>query len=872
MELSAEQRQVVEHGNGPLRVRGRAGTGKTTALVARYLRLAAEVAPSRILFVCRSREAVVAVRDAVLPELAGGFDALPIATFAGVAFDVLARGSASPRRISWAEQRALVRDLLAAEDPADWPTLGHLLDRPAFVDEVLDGLAGWRMVEVRGGSDEAWRELESFAGRYAQALESRDAVDGTGLIDMATFIAEATPPPYEHILVDDFETATATTAALLDVLAINAKSLCVAANPDAAIGRRQGAGPQFFESSMASEVELTTPFRRPSPAGLVRCNHPSIEPEVVAGELLAARDAGARWSDMAVLVRRPRQRARAITRALARHSIPVAAADAPFDDEPVVAATVDMLRWAAGEDSASENDAAIENDNALGRLLASPLSALDPVEVRTVRRRLAEGDADLTADARLEHLVALRDELRARLATDDPAALVFLVWEWVLGPLLVGSNDPADDRAIDAFVAFHDGLNREVDRNPALRVPEWLASLAGRGERWRAARPVTDSVTVTSVAAAAGRQWHTVVVAGAVEGEFPAVDGHAPLFEPAVLAGGSAPTAAERRRESLAEERRLFCEVATTRATTTLVATSAPEPGVLESRFVGDWPVRAAAIPLAPGSPPVVRPPTDGGPALYPDDTLVLSASQLETYEDCPLRYFYEYVLRVRGDSNVYAELGTLVHKVLAAFLDPEANDVEYSRNGLQELGERMWRDDLARYRPQVEEARRDYFDMLERWWEQEGALARPDVVAVERHFEVDVGPHKIIGSVDRIDRVDGGLRIVDYKTGSKETPEAEMPDNLQLAVYHLAAARDPELAACGPATELDLVFLRSMKVRSQPVTDDHEAATEARVMAVGDRILAEEFEPSVHANCRVCNFHRLCPIQAAGRETEPDA
>jgi RecB family exonuclease len=301
------------------------------------------------------------------------------------------------------------------------------------------------------------------------------------------------------------------------------------------------------------------------------------------------------------------------------------------------------------------------------------------------------------------------------------------------------------------------------------------------------------------------------------------------------------------------------------------VATSAPEPGVLESRFVGEWPVKAAAIPLAPGPPPLVRPPTDGGSSLYPDDTLLLSASQLETYEDCPLRYFYEYVLRVRADSNVYAELGSLVHEVLAAFLDPDADDVEYSLASLREIAERMWRDDLARYRPQVEEARRDFFDMLERWWEEEGSLTRPDVVAVERRFEVDVGPHRITGSIDRIDRRDGALRIVDYKTGSKETPADEMPDNLQLAVYHLAASRDPELAACGPANALDLVFLRSMKVRSQPVTVDHEAATEARVLAVADRILAEEFEPSVHANCRVCAFHRLCPIQAAGRETAPD-
>lgn len=867
MELSAEQRLVVEHGTGPLRVRGRAGTGKTTALVARYLRLAREVPPSRILFVGRSREAVAGVRDAVLPELAGGFDALPIATFGGVAFDVLARGGAWPRRISWSEQRALVRDLLAQEEPGNWPTLGHLLRRPAFVDEVVDGLSRWRTEPAADADDldDAWRELTPFAAKYHAALETRDATDGPGLMARAAQAVIETPPPYEHVLVDDFETATAATARLLEALAASAASLCVAANPDAAIGSRGGAAPRHFAALPGAEVVLTQTFRTPSQPELVRCGHPSIEPEVVAAELLAAREAGARWSDMAVLVRHPRRRARAITRALARHAIPASAVDAPLDDEPVVTAAEDMLRWALG-------DAAVENDNAaLGRLLASPLSGLDPVEVRAFRRQLAAGAPDVTDDPRLQRLTDLRDELQRNLVSADPAALVFLVWERALGPLLLASNDPADDRAIDAFVAFHEGLTRQVDRNPALRAGEWLASLDGGGERWRTRRPETDAVTVTSVAAAAGRQWHTVVIAGAVEGELPAIDGHAPVFDPAVLAGQSAPTAAERRRASLAEERRLFCEVASTRATTTLVATAAPEPGVLESRFVGDWPVKPATVPLAPGGPPLMRAPTDGGPALYPDHTLLLSASQLETYEDCPLRYFYEYVLRVRADSNVYAELGTLVHKVLAAFLDPDGDDVDYSLDGLRSLGERMWRDDLARYRPQVEEARRDFFDMLDRWWDQEGSLTRPDVVAVERKFEVDVGPHRITGSIDRIDRSDGGLRIIDYKTSSRETPDAEMPDNLQLAVYHLAAGRDPDLAAYGPATDLDLMFLRSMKVRSQRVTADHEATTEARVLAVADRILAEDFDPSVHANCRVCAFHRLCPIQAAGRETAPD-
>jgi len=283
VELSAEQRQVVEHGNGPLRVRGRAGTGKTTALVARYLRLAEQVAPSRILFVCRSREAVAAVRDAVLPELAGGFDALPIATFAGVAFDALARGSEWPRRVSPSEQRALVRDLLAAEDPAQWPTLSHLLRRPAFVDEVLDGLTWWRTAALPSadGLDPAWVELAAFAERYAAALEALDAVDGPGLLARAERAVIETPPAYQHVLVDDGETSTAASGRLLFALAAEAMSLCVAANPDATIGSRRGEGPQVFED-LEPEITLTEPFRRPSQRALVRCNHPSIEPEVIA--------------------------------------------------------------------------------------------------------------------------------------------------------------------------------------------------------------------------------------------------------------------------------------------------------------------------------------------------------------------------------------------------------------------------------------------------------------------------------------------------------------------------------------------------------------------------------------------------------------
>jgi len=93
------------------------------------------------------------------------------------------------------------------------------------------------------------------------------------------------------------------------------------------------------------------------------------------------------------------------------------------------------------------------------------------------------------------------------------------------------------------------------------------------------------------------------------------------------------------------------------------------------------------------------------------------------------------------------------------------------------------------------------------------------------------------------------------------------MADNLQLAVYHLAATRDEDLMALGPPTQLRLLYPRTMKSYDQKIVAGHAEATESRILTAAERILDEQFEPSVHANCRYCSFHRLCPLQREGRE-----
>jgi len=680
-------------------------------------------------------------------------------------------------------------------------------------------------------------------------------------------VPERSAGRFTHVLIDDAHRSVAATGQLVSRLAGQGAKVTVAADPDAGNPGPFWRADRGGFAGVSHARTLTATFVEPAAPTLVVCGHPSVEAEAIVGELLAAHDEGVAWSDMAVVVRSTRgARARSIARALARHGVPASPVVGPGGDEPVVRGVIDVLHWVAGDSAALE------------RVVASPVAGLDPSEVRAIRREATMQGIPLEAHPRLAGLARLRADLVARAARATPADLAFEVWRQRLGHLV----DAGDDRSLDALVALLDTLRRRAEQRPHERLADFLDRHGEHGPPDDVHREThgAGQVAVVSIAGAAGRHWHTVVVAGCVEGELPRLGARTHWFDDAVLTdapeGGRPGQATDRPSLVLAEERRLFA-LASSRAGRRLVATAAPEPGVLLSRFVEGWMPAAVRLPIAPGPVPVAHATTAGTTPVFPDGHLRLSASQLSTYDDCPLRYAYEYGLGVRGEAGVYAALGSLVHEVLAVFNDPKsAGVVPHTREGLQALAEEHWRDDIARYRPQVEEARRDYFAMLDTWWEAEGGDERlaPEVLAVERRFEVEAGGHLLTGFIDRIDRADDGegIRIVDYKTGKKEPRPDDVANDVQLAIYHLAASRDPELAALGPATQLRLLYVRSMHAFDQPVADDHEAATAARVEATAARILAEEFEPSVDANCRLCSFHRLCPLQDEGRMTGTDS
>ncbi|MFM9139409.1 MAG: UvrD-helicase domain-containing protein, partial [Solirubrobacterales bacterium] len=90
-ELTAGQLEVVDFRGGPLVVEGAAGTGRTTALAARFASLCTDtgLAPEQVVALCRSEADADAMRLQIEERLEHGFSELPVMTVRSLALRLL---------------------------------------------------------------------------------------------------------------------------------------------------------------------------------------------------------------------------------------------------------------------------------------------------------------------------------------------------------------------------------------------------------------------------------------------------------------------------------------------------------------------------------------------------------------------------------------------------------------------------------------------------------------------------------------------------------------------------------------------------------------------------------------------------------------
>lgn len=233
-------------------------------------------------------------------------------------------------------------------------------------------------------------------------------------------------------------------------------------------------------------------------------------------------------------------------------------------------------------------------------------------------------------------------------------------------------------------------------------------------------------------------------------------------------------------------------------------------------------------------------------------DGLVLSASDIDTYRTCPLKYKFARVFRIPQEPTLNQRFGIAVHQVLERF---HVGDEPQTVEGMLGLLDAAWRRGGFGGSEQEIQLRGKATEALTRYCERFAAEeARP--MFFERSFSFQLGPHVLRGRVDRVDRLpEGGWELIDYKTGPPKTP-AQLEQDVQLSLYAVAACEAWELRDARGAY---YYVLDDAKV---PVPEAagrdwiEEVATE-----VAEGIMSQGFEPTPsYAACAICDYRLVCP------------
>ncbi len=246
------------------------------------------------------------------------------------------------------------------------------------------------------------------------------------------------------------------------------------------------------------------------------------------------------------------------------------------------------------------------------------------------------------------------------------------------------------------------------------------------------------------------------------------------------------------------------------------------------------------------------------------------SYSAIETYLQCPQKYKFQEIDRLKVPKSDEAVFGSLIHDTLKFMfkrnpLFPTLDEVvAYFRENWPAPEKLNWNDT----------EQKTYFTegvrMLKRFYES-NAPWNFTVVDLESRFEVAITDEKsgethiLAGIIDRIDKQeDGKYEIIDYKTSRRMPSQEALDKNLQLSLYSLGLQkRWPHLSP--EEITLSLYFLKHGEKLSTKTTTETTEKTKEHILAtiseIQERLKSnKEFEPMPGPLCDWCGFKPLCP------------
>ena len=232
-----------------------------------------------------------------------------------------------------------------------------------------------------------------------------------------------------------------------------------------------------------------------------------------------------------------------------------------------------------------------------------------------------------------------------------------------------------------------------------------------------------------------------------------------------------------------------------------------------------------------------------------------LSYTQISLYQSCPLCYKLQYIDGLKPKDRWYFSFGKTMHMCAEYFFKVRVPPPP-SLEELLQFYEQKWLSEG--YESTEEEARYKSYgqEILVKFWQIHQADFRMPV-AVERLFNISIEGVRLVGYIDRVDKLDsGGLSIVDYKTNKELFTTEDMEKDLQLTLYQLAAEQTWQL----PVERLTLYHFRTNTPCSCGPRDKVQLnETKRLVLEIAEGIAQQKF-PAIENQYCPCDFPEYCP------------
>jgi len=369
----------------------------------------------------------------------------------------------------------------------------------------------------------------------------------------------------------------------------------------------------------------------------------------------------------------------------------------------------------------------------------------------------------------------------------------------------------------------------------------------------------SESVKIMTVHAAKGLEFSYIFLVGLVDQRFPSSQRREAIPFPAELVQEKLPEG----DLHLQEERRLFY-VAMTRAKKGLFFTWADDYGGVRkkksSRFLREMEDELKGKEREEKDVPEKKRKPLRKKVIF-SLPKYFSFTQFSNFQTCPQQYKFTHLLKLPTRGGPDRSFGQSLHKTLEVFLRAYGLQSRFKADWsrLLKIYEENWIDDWY----ESEKQEKDFFQKGKKQLMNFFRDFQKDPPSLwlangqpwlEKDFSFSLAGNLFKGKIDRVDKVEGGVEIIDYKTGLPQK-RLNAGRRRQLLIYQIAAEEALHLLP----QKLTFYYLQDGSRLSFLGRPEEKEKTKKEIAEVIKEIKKSSFSPRPGYHCRFCDYRRIC-------------